>query len=109
MTAQSPIKPTTPEHRLADAAAEELIADVMRLHGEVGNLLAALTRSGGEWSIHALHANLAAVRAAQVIWNDDLEVEADNTEAELPEYRVAAEFNPSRVHPNDLCQSKGYV
>jgi len=91
------------------ASEYKLIRDVRALNDATNALLQAVIRSGGKWSTNALLANIEAAKAAQAIWADGLAEEIDNTEVELPDLPVEREFDPSRVHPDDPCQSKGVV
>lgn len=77
----------TPDRLNLTAREYKLIRDVRAFNDATNELLQAVIRSGGKWSTNALRANLAAVRAAQAIWADGLEEEADNTEADLPGYQ----------------------
>lgn len=78
----------------------KLIRDVTEAYDALGKLREAVIRSGGKWSTNALRANVAAAKAAKEIWDCDLDIEIDNTEADLPDYPVEAEFNPSLRHPD---------
>jgi len=77
----------TPDRLQLTAREYKLIRDVRTFNDATSELLQAVIRSGGKWSTNALRANLAAVRAAQAIWADGLEEEADNTAADLPGYQ----------------------
>ena len=60
------------------------IAKVRALHELSGNLLAALTRSGGDYTTQALRAEIALCDAAIAMWDDgDARVARENLLHEL--------------------------
>lgn len=86
------------------------IRDAQALARAATRLAAALSVSGGKWSSRALHCELEAMVAAMALWPDDpIAKHLDTRLTELGLDEEGASFNPSRVHPDNPAQSKGYL
>jgi hypothetical protein len=79
------------------------IARAKAMHEASGNLLAALTKSGGKYSTSAIQAEIALCDAAIQLWDDgDALTARDNLKSELPEEPSGRrfEFDASARHPD---------
>lgn len=102
MTRHAPIKPTTPEHRLADAAAA---------YAEAKDRDPSEVKKVTQYAWLALCDAVDAVvpEPAEMASQARLDLGLDEEGNPTDEFGFSVHtFNPSRVHPNDLCQSKGY-
>lgn len=83
----------------ADRFATNL-ARAKAMHETAGNLLAALTRSGGKYSTSALWAEKALCQAACDLWDDgDAMAALENLRSELPE-DDGGDFDAGASHPD---------